>query len=197
MWCHCLQQVSPFCRKHSSSQREQRAGAANQKHLACRSGGGSSRNETVSLVPSQVPTFPTIHLKLTQQQALAAPHAQIQAAWMQELCLALTPHLLLLSKSCLWFFTERKITVTKESACAIAWGVMAFSVYLNMWIIFASCLSKTCSMGQEGGRWEKENPPALLQDEFGFISRAVGDGREQQVLGQRGTVLNEKRRGLD
>lgn len=55
-----------------------------------------------------------------------------------------------------------------------------------MWIIFASCLSKTCSMGErkEGGKmWEKENPPTLLWDEFGLISRAVGDGREQLVIG--------------
>lgn len=34
-----------------------------------------------------------------------------------------------------------------------------------------------------GGMWEKENPPTLLWDEFGLISRAVGDGREQLVIG--------------
>lgn len=52
-------------------------------------------------------------------------------------------------------------------------------------------------MGEGGGRWEKGNPPALLQDEFGVISRAVGDGREQPVIGQGGAVLNGKRRDLD
>lgn len=48
------------------------------------------------------------HLKFTQQQALAAPCLQMQAAWMHELCLTLTPRLLLLSQSCLWLFRERK-----------------------------------------------------------------------------------------